>query len=212
MFVLQKVAMHLRGRLIRARQPFHGGTVSIGGISIQICDKLEEQMPIRLLLVALLASAALPGQTTLTSTATQRYFNSIRRNLEASADVMPADKYAFRLTPGQMTFGEWLIHSAQRNFIDCAALKGETPPQTDAQLAALKDKAGIAKALKDSFAYCAATIDKLDDAKVLASPQSTYSFLHIIVHNNEIYGNIVGYMRASGIVPPSTAGRGRQGR
>jgi len=32
------------------------------------------------------------------------------------------------------------------------------------------------------------------------------------VHNNEVYGNIVGYMRVSGIVPPSTAGRGRQGR
>jgi hypothetical protein len=169
-------------------------------------------MPVRVFLATLLAAAALPGQTTLTSTATQRYFTSIRRNLEASADAMPADKYTFRLTDGQMTFGEWIVHSAQRNFIDCAALKAETPPQTDAQLAALKDKAGIAKALKDSFAYCAATIEGLDDPKVLASAQTTYSFLHIIVHNNEVYGNIVGYMRASGIVPPSTAGRGRQGR
>jgi hypothetical protein len=166
-------------------------------------------MPIRLFLATILVAAVLSGQTTLTSTANQRYFTSIRRNLEASADAMPADKYNFRLTDGQMTFGEWLIHSAQRNFIDCAALKNETPPQTDAQIAALKDKAGIAKALKDSFAYCAATIESLDDAKVLASPQMTYSFLHTIVHNNEVYGNIVGYMRASGIVPPSTAGRGR---
>jgi hypothetical protein len=147
------------------------------------------------------------GQTTLTSTATQRYFNSVRRNLEASADAMPADKYGFRLTEGQMTFGEWILHSAGRNFGDCAALKGEAAPQTEAQLAALKDKASIAKALKDSFAYCAATIAGLDDAKVLASAQSTYSFLHIIVHNNEVYGNVVGYMRASGIVPPSTAAR-----
>jgi len=34
-----------------------------------------------------------------------------------------------------------------------------------------------------------------------------YTFMHVAVHNNEIYGNIVGYMRASGIVPPSTAAR-----
>jgi hypothetical protein len=28
-----------------------------------------------------------------------------------------------------------------------------------------------------------------------------------VVHNNEIYGNISGSLRASGIVPPSTASR-----
>ena len=32
----------------------------------------------------------------------------------------------------------------------------------------------------------------------------TYAFLHTTVHNNEIYGNIVGYLRANRITPPST--------
>jgi hypothetical protein len=107
-----------------------------------------------------------------------------------------------------MTYGQWIIHSAGRNFQDCAVLKGEKPPQTEEQLmSSLTEKAAITKALKDSFAYCAAVFETLDDGKVLASPQTTYSFLHVAVHNNEIYGNIVGYLRASGIVPPSTAGR-----
>jgi hypothetical protein len=48
----------------------------------------------------------------------------------------------------------------------------------------------------------------MTDQSVIASPQMSASFLHVIVHNNEIYGNIVGYMRVSGIVPPSSAGRG----
>src|SRR5829696_2850336 len=30
------------------------------------------------------------------------------------------------------------------------------------------------------------------------------AFLHASVHNNEIYGNIVGYLRANHITPPST--------
>jgi hypothetical protein len=68
----------------------------------------------------------------------------------------------------------------------------------------------VSQALKDSFAYCAAAIDGIDDQKVLASPQMTYSLLHVVVHNNEIYGNIVGYLRSSGIVPPSTASRTNQ--
>lgn len=159
----------------------------------------------------LLASAsAAQAQDKLVPVGTERYFNSIRRNLEAAADVMPADKYDFRLTSGQMTFGEWMIHSAQRNYADCAVLKGETAPFTAQQLAALKDKDSISKALKDSFAYCAATFAALDDQKAMATPQTTYAFLHVLIHNNEIYGNVVGYLRSNGIVPPSTAGRGNQ--
>jgi hypothetical protein len=154
--------------------------------------------------IALFALSTIQAQNL--TTAAQRYFNSVRPNLEKSADVMPAEKYSYRLTEGQMTFGEWLVHSIQRNYTDCATLKSETPPA----VGDLKTKEEISKALKDSFAYCAPVMEHPDEAKILASPQMSYAFLHIIVHNNEIYGNIVGYMRSNGIVPPSTAGRGAQ--
>ena len=160
------------------------------------------------ILVCLCATiGSLAAQNNLTTTATQRYFNSIRRNLEAAADAMPAEKYGFRLTPGQMTFAEWLLHSADRNFTDCAMLKSESAPEAERQLNSLTEKTAVAKALKDSFAYCAAAIEATNDQKVLATPQTTNALLHVIVHNNEIYGNVVGYLRTSGIVPPSTAAR-----
>jgi uncharacterized damage-inducible protein DinB len=157
-----------------------------------------------------LAVGAIEAQNHLTGTATQRYFNTVRKNLEAAADVMPADKYAFRLTDGQMTFAEWLNHASQRNFTDCATLKGEAPPAAEKQVPHLKEKADVSKALKDSFAYCAAALETMDDQKAISSDQMSYAFLHIIVHNNEIYGNVVGYLRVSGIVPPSTAARAAQ--
>jgi hypothetical protein len=150
---------------------------------------------------------ALQAQNNLTTTATQRYFNNVRKSLEASSDAMPAEKYGFRLTEGQMTFAEWLNHSTQRNYSDCATLKSEPVPDAGNQAATLKDKTDVSKALKDSFAYCAAALANIDDQKVLSTPQMSYAFLHIIVHNNEIYGNVVGYLRASGIIPPSTAAR-----
>jgi hypothetical protein len=68
----------------------------------------------------------------------------------------------------------------------------------------LTGKATIAKALADSFDYCDAAFDKLDDAKILSSQQMVIAFLHTTVHNNEIYGNVVGYLRANHITPPST--------
>jgi hypothetical protein len=160
------------------------------------------------------ALAAVPQAQTLTKSAIQRYFNPVRASLEGSADVMPAEKYSFKLTDAQMTFGQWLLHSADRNFKDCAMLKGESVPEAAKSLDSLKDKAEVGKALKDSFAFCAAALENMTDQKAISSPEIATAFLHIIAHNNEVYGNIVGYLRLSGIVPPSTAARarGRDGR
>src|SRR5215469_9003215 len=106
----------------------------------------------------LLSIACLPAvvsaQDNLKTTVIQRYFNGVRRNLESAADVMPADKYGFKLTDGQMSFGEWINHSTERNYADCATLKGETAPEAAKKVAALKDKAEVSQALKDSLAYC----------------------------------------------------------
>jgi hypothetical protein len=108
------------------------------------------------------------------------------------------------------TFAEWLIHSTQRNYSDCAALKSETVPDAERQAASLKTKAEVSKALKDSFAYCADALQTMDNQKAISSDAVSNALLHLVVHNNEIYGNIVGYLRVSGIVPPSTAARGNQ--
>jgi hypothetical protein len=164
-------------------------------------------MRTRVLLCICCAPFLLSAQDNLKTTVTQRYFTGVRRNLEAAADAMPDDKFGFKLTAGQMSFGEWINHSTERNYADCATLKGESAPEAAKKVAGLKDKAEVSQALKDSFAYCAATLEGIDDQKVLASPQMTYALLHIVVHNNEIYGNIVGYLRSAGIVPPSTAAR-----
>src|SRR5215471_14526032 len=125
----------------------------------------------------LLSCATLEAQDYLTKAATERYFNVVRRNLEASADAMPADKYSFRLTPGQMTFAEWLIHSTQRNYSDCAILKGVSVPEAERQAASLKDKAEVSKALKDSFAYCEEALKAMDDQKAISSTPVSTAFL-----------------------------------
>ena len=161
-------------------------------------------MKTRILVCFGLAITLLDAQNTLKTTTIDRYFNYVRQFLESTAESMPAEKYNFRLTPGQMTFGEWINHSTERNYLDCSTLRGEPNPMPKSKTDLLKGKDEIVKNLKDSFAYCVATFDKLDDQKILSTPQMTASFLHTVVHNNEIYGNVVGYLRVSGIVPPST--------
>jgi hypothetical protein len=157
------------------------------------------------ILLVCFACAALSAENNLTNAAVQRYFNPVRRNLEASAELMPAEKYSYRLTSGQNTFAEWINHSSERNYRDCSALRSEPAPEAAKQLPNLKEKSQVVQALKDSFAYCAAALEKMDDQKAGSSAEVSVAFLHVIVHNNEIYGNVVGYLRSNGIVPPSTA-------
>ena len=162
-------------------------------------------MKTTLLLIACLA-AAVPAQAqdTLKTTNIQRYYNPVKLDLIGAASVMPADKYGFKLDPAQMDFGQWINHSTERNYLDCSTLRGETNPMPKAKTDLLKTKAEIAKALAESFDYCDATFETLNDQKILSSPQMVTSFLHTTVHNNEIYGNVVGYLRANHILPPST--------
>jgi hypothetical protein len=157
------------------------------------------------LLIAGLAIAPLHAQQdVLVPTNIQRYYTPVRLFLQGAAEVMPQDKYTFKLAPEQMDFGQWINHSTERNYLDCSTLRGETNPVPKTKTDLLKTKAEIVKALADSFAYCDVAFATLDDKKVLSSTQMTYAFLHTAVHNNEIYGNIVGYLRANNITPPST--------
>ena len=162
-----------------------------------------------LLAIAILAATPLYAEDTLKTTNIQRYYTPVKNFLEGAAEAMPVDKYGFKLDPAQMTFGEWINHSTERNYLDCSTLRGEPNPMPKAKTDLLKTKDEIIKNLQASFDYCDATFAKLDDAKILSSPQMVFSFLHTTVHNNEIYGNVVGYLRANHIEPPSTASRRR---
>src|SRR6476620_4734096 len=54
------------------------------------------------------------------------------KNIIGSAELMPADKYAFQPTPGQMTFGQLMVHIVQTNAVLCGAITGAAtmPPDT----------------------------------------------------------------------------------
>jgi hypothetical protein len=70
---------------------------------------------------------------------------------------MPADKYSFKPTDAQMTFGELMAHVAQTNIALCSAVSTKPAPMLPEQLQAIsgKDsKEALARNVKQSFAYC----------------------------------------------------------
>ena len=153
-------------------------------------------------------SAQVQTANPLTAIVTER-FNSIRMNLEDSAGLMPEEKYSFRLTPPQRTFGEWIAHTAMGNYSFCSAIKGEKPPEAAQHVHHLKTKAEISQVLKESFAYCAEALKEMTDQKALApaGPNNVApvrGMVALVSSDNEHYGNLVGYLRANNLTPPST--------
>lgn len=140
-----------------------------------------------------------------------------KRNMRASADVMPEAKYGFKPVDSVRSFGAILAHVAGATYEYCAAAKGEAPPHKEAEFeASAKTKADIVKALDGSIAYCDSVYATLDDAKAAAVMPGAFggppaaraaSLIGNTNHFNEHYGNLVTYMRINGLVPPSSAPR-----
>jgi len=82
-----------------------------------------------------------------------------------SAELMPADKYGYRPTPAQMTFGHAILHVAQSNVFLCSRISGVPAPPA-AKLTDTAGKETLIGALKDSFAYCSRALAPLDDSKL----------------------------------------------
>jgi len=147
---------------------------------------------------------------------------TIRRNLAASAEKMPEADYQFRpqgAAPEVRTFGQMIAHLVAANYNICASAKPEPAPKHAANDKEMQPKADLVKMLNESLAYCDAIYDAQTSATInemlkRTGPNNTTlerargnALISNIAHNNEHYGNLVTYMRAKGIVPPSSEGR-----
>ena len=167
------------------------------------------------LLAATTAAAQAPaGQPTTIAVNIQRGYATIKTNLTQAAEKMAEADYAFKPSamPEARTYGALLAHVAQSQFGTCASVKGVPNPMMGRQLETeLKTKAEIAKALADSFAFCDDAYSSLTDANISEmitgrGGQTARAAVlgNNVTHDNEMAGTVYAYMRAKGLVPPST--------
>ncbi|MCJ7628573.1 MAG: DinB family protein [Longimicrobiales bacterium] len=128
----------------------------------------------------------------------------------AAAEQMPEDKYGYRPTPEVRTFGQIVGHVAMAQYWFCNGAVGEGPEPANYE--ELTDKAGLVEAIKTAFEHCAPAY-AMNDAKAMEQVElwgETGTRLWVLnfnmAHAWEHYGNLVTYMRANGLVPPSSQG------
>jgi uncharacterized damage-inducible protein DinB len=138
------------------------------------------------------------------------------------ADKMSEADYAFKPGPAPelRNFGQLLGHLANAQFGSCAAALGQANPNQGHNLEnELKTKAAFVKSLNDSFALCDkafAALTEQNKDEMVTQGQGKIArgalLANVVTHGNEMYGTASVYMRAKGLVPPSTERRQMRGR
>lgn len=155
--------------------------------------------------------AAAPPCTTLSCDIVSDWQRTAQQII-AIADRMPEDKWGFKATAAQRSYGEQVMHIVQTDIRFIGALGGKTPaPMVDAKAAA--NKSASMAALRASFAYGEAVAKEFTDQQWLERIPGMFmgpsvSRLRIIYfdmgHSQDIYGQMAVYLRLNGLVPPAS--------
>lgn len=133
------------------------------------------------------------------------------RLLTITAEAMPEDKWNYKSTPAQRSFGEQVMHVVQIDSKLLSGLGGKTPaPQINFKATS---RADVLAALKQSLDYGAALIKEFDDQGLqervpgmfLGASASRARLIYFSMsHSQDIYGQMVVYLRLNGITPPAS--------
>lgn len=140
-------------------------------------------------------------------TAVQQMEQRSAKNLTGAADEMPAEKYNFKPTPGQMSFAHLMVHVVEANHGFCSAIAGE---KHEVKLSETDSKQTLVSAVKDSFTYCQQVLEKADDSNLgqnvpLFGHDTTRAAALIRLASSwaDHYGAAAMYLRLNDLVPPT---------
>ena len=171
--------------------------------------------------VSVAAQAPTAGEKVSLATGLQRAYGTLKGNLTQAAAKMPEANYSFKPAsdPDLRTYGQWIGHQADNQFINCSTIKGVPNPSPAQSNEKKASKAELVKGLAAAFAFCDGAISALTDQNALqmvkqgegeAARGAVASAL--LSHGLESYGIVVVYLRAKGIAPPGPPAGARGGR
>jgi len=167
----------------------------------------------RMLAVAILfSSSSLLAQQAKNpvSDVLREMLNGRAKNTIAAIEAMPADKFNFKPTPDQMTFGHLAAHIVDANYYFCANT-ADMPRPKGQELKGTEDKNTLLEAVKASFDFCKTSLEKAEDSKLTGDitwfdnkPRSrAWAALGLAASWADHYGQAAQYLRLNGLTPPT---------
>jgi uncharacterized damage-inducible protein DinB len=131
-----------------------------------------------------------------------------------AAEAMPADKYGYKPTAAQWTFGKIIAHMAGDNRITCSAIAGVAADKSP-EPSATASKEELVSALKSSLTFCEQAVAKVED-KMLGDSVTYYGqratrvspLIGLVEDWSDHYGQLAGYLRLNNVLPPTAKNGG----
>lgn len=132
------------------------------------------------------------------------------KNTVAAFEAMPADKFGYKPTPEQMTFGHLAAHIVSSNYYFCSNAGAVAQPKKD-ELKGTEDKAALVAAMKASFEFCHTALATADDSKMsenitwIDGKPRTRAWAFMVLSSSwaDHYGMAAMYLRLNGLLPPT---------
>src|SRR5205823_8799973 len=166
-------------------------------------------MKLAILILSLGAIAAAQSKSPVSDFLKER-INGVEKNTVGAFEEMPADKYEFKPTADQMTFGHLAAHIVEANNYLCANVGSVPAPKVD-ELKGTEGKEKLVAAVKATFEFCHTALAKADDSKMNENitwfdgkPRArTWAFLALASSWADHYGMAAMYLRLNGLLPPT---------
>jgi len=134
-----------------------------------------------------------------------------QKNLVAAVEEMPAEKFAYKPTEQQMTFGHLVLHIIGSNNHLCSTIGDLPEVKAPVPLKETDGKDKLVEALKASFDFCATALNKVDDSKLsdeielFGGRKGPRAFALIVLTNDwaDHYSSAAMYLRLNGLLPPT---------
>jgi hypothetical protein len=133
------------------------------------------------------------------------------KNIVEAAEDMPADKYAYKPTPAQMSFGDVVSHLIKEgnNYL-CSAASGTKQPDVG-KFEGTDPKDKLVSGLKESFKYCETVLAQIQDAQLgdsisfFGGRKVTKGMAGLITVADwaDHYSQMAIYLRLNGLLPPT---------
>lgn len=168
-------------------------------------------IPALLLLAASAVAQITPAQAkNPVSAALRDILPGRQKNTVAAVEAMPADKFSYKPSADQWTFGQLVVHMAETNYLLCSKAAA-VPAPTAEEMKDTDSKDKLVAALKASFDFCSDALAKMDDSKLaettegFGGKQVTRAWLSLVLAGAwaDHYAEAAMYLRLNGILPPS---------
>jgi hypothetical protein len=175
-------------------------------------QRLEQAMKTTLCLLLFLAATALYAQEKNPVTfVVKQILPRQQNNLVGAVEAMPADKFSYKPTEQQMTFGHLVFHIIGSNNHLCSTIGNMPEVKPSVPLKDTDSKDTLLAALKASFDFCASALDKIDDSKLgdevqlFGGRKGPMAFALIALTNDwaDHYSSAAMYLRLNGLLPPT---------